>query len=311
VIDAYTFARRAALFVGINLLAASGYLFITERQYAYSAANSESVLRTMPQEKAVDALIMGSSHGRIFSSMGNHARTEKILSRSVVNISKTKAGLIPEFAYLTHFFSQGNKAQDIIYFLDPPIFYSASWNEDLAFLEDEPLSLRFAWDAVKAGVKRDMLIHYARSKFSSAWLLYRKPSDKTAQIKALSGVDQAAVLKRREFLYRDGLNQETFARYAKVFENMAALSTSQGARLHVIMPATLLGPLPGTKEVEQLVVEMNKRGTLITYVDATNSILDPALYSDHDHLNSAGIEKFNTLVLVPLLASTSPRAAVR
>lgn len=79
------------------------------------------------------------------------------------------AGVVPMELYLSHFYKRGNRAGTVVYFLDPFIFYSRSWNEDHDCIKGEPFRMDFFVDAAAQGMSRESLIEYFQYKFSSNW----------------------------------------------------------------------------------------------------------------------------------------------
>lgn len=283
------------------MLLAGIYLVFTQTQYTYHNWNTYESLSLIPYSQQYDLLILGSSHGRVFSSFGNHRRIENILDMHILNISKTAAGLLPEKALLSYFYQNGNNAKQIMYIIDPAIFYSDKWNENNYFLEDEPFYPNFFITAAKEGINYKVLENYLRSKFSFYWITGRHPvDDELSKDIYLTGIDPEKVAKRRAFLYSDGLKSEIFAHYADMLRDLVSQASKHNSKIIFILPPTLLGRLPGISEVVSLIKSMKKYFNVEIF-DFSDTIKEPKLYQDHDHLNTPGIELFTKKYLKPIL----------
>jgi hypothetical protein len=276
--------------------------------HRYQNWETESSLFVIPKHTAYDVVILGSSHGRIFSSSKNHLRVENILNKKILNISKQAGGLLPEKLFLHYFYWRNNTTPNIIFFIDPAFFYSDRWNEKNFFLEDEPLRLPFLLQAWRNGVNQDILINYVRSKFSIYWMTSRTPKSGDSNLHALEYRDPAAVTKRLKFLYFDGLKEESFDHYTAILRDLVVEAASHHTKITFIFPTTLLGDLPGTPEVKAALAEIKKDYPLDFY-DYSNAITDVELFNDHDHLNTAGVVEFSKKYLKPLtdtMTTTTP-----
>ena len=300
-----SFCHRADVFIFLNLLIAFLLLYAADARFQYQAGTSEAMLPAMGQNRRFSFIIMGASHARVFSASGNGQRVSKIVNAPWLNFSKTAAGLIPEKIYLAQFYQAGNTADQIIYFLDPFVFYAPEWNEQALFLEDEPLRPSMFVTAWQEGASSETLVNYVRSKFTPYWLLLRQPASSAEDRHTLKERDTEAVRKRLAVLYPQGASGQMFSRYQQVFESSIALVASRGAKISIIMPPTLLGTAPGHDAAIALLKELKKRYT-ITYYDFSSAIQDPRLFTDHDHLNSAGVEFFTENALKPLLGGQQP-----
>ena len=284
------FLFNSIIFIAINLGIAGGYLYLNQNWYEYNNWNTYSSLLPMRDNQKYDLLILGSSHARVFSSFGNHERVENILGVKMLNLSKTASGLLPQKALLEYFYERGNSTSKILYILDPQIFYSAKWNEDNYFLEDEPLYLGFLWCALREGISYEVLTNYVRSKFSFYWLSSRAPVVELYEDTALSRIDKEAVRKRKEFLYSDGLKKEIFEHYARMMKELVLSAQKHNTKIVFIYPPTLLGDLSGSKEVADLVESFKDSG--VHFYDFSNVLKEHNYYQDHDHLNTSGVELF-------------------
>jgi hypothetical protein len=136
-----------------------------------------------------------------------------------------------------------------------------------------------------------------KSKLSWGWVALR-PDWRTVESHSLASVYTRAVELRLASLYGAGMPRATFEKYAAMVERMALLAKEKGASMVFIVPTTLLGRVPGTDELlRELDVIRERHGA--AYRDLSQAITDPALFYDHDHLNSAGVELFTRSYLKP------------
>ncbi len=299
---------KAALFTGINLII---LLFVLVQAYRkdddlfFHFSQTESVLNSLPENQAYDVLIMGSSHGRIFSRSGNHYRVEQVLGKKVANISRSAAGILPEKAYLDYFYTKGNSAKTIVYFIDPFVFSTRSWNERQYFLTDEPFEFGFLPLLFKHGIDPGVSYAYIKSKFGREW---RKNHgiitlDETY---ALKYIVQKSIQNRLDALYPEGYSKATFDSYVPELEKTIRLAQQHQSRIIFIIPATLLGHTPGHADLLAL-LDRFKAKYQIPYYDYANVIRTPGLFYNHDHLNVRGVGYFTERYLKPVLdASASP-----
>ncbi|OFZ59896.1 MAG: hypothetical protein A3D92_05470 [Bacteroidetes bacterium RIFCSPHIGHO2_02_FULL_44_7] len=287
------FLFKAGIFCAINLFLALVYLGITQ---SFSRERTEAHLFTIPRNQRYDAVFLGASHSRVFSATGNHSRMEKILDKKIVNLSKTAAGLMPEEVYLSYFYEQGNTTSEVVYFLDPFVLYAARWNEDAYFLEDEPIKFDFLAMALRQGLfglRPSVVGNYLRSKFEIFWLISRRapPATPDEEARALTNRDEEAVKKRLAVLYPEEVKASNFEKYKPALEAVIRLAQTNGTHITIVFLPTLLGDLPGTYPVKELLLELKKQQA-IDFFDFSATMKEPRFYSDHDHLNTAGVEYF-------------------
>lgn len=296
------FALNLGLFLSLNALIPLFFLTIIDARYTYRNGETESNLFIIPRHQSYDILLMGASHGRIFSRDNNHLKVEKMLSGKILNISKGGGGgIVPEKLYLSYFFERGNTAKKILYIIDPWIFYSPLWNEKNYFLDDEPLRFSFIPSIVSTSLDKNVRIRYLTSKLSYRWIL-KKPSSSDENNRRLLRIDPLAVDKRRKSLYPDGLQNKYFARYKKDLEDILRLAHNNNTSVIFIYPPTLLGDMPGSEEVKKLLLSYEKTERTAFY-DFSGSIKKPTFYSDHDHLNTNGIMYFTEHYLKNILST--------
>lgn len=295
------FLAKLALFVGVNIGLQILVLALVQSRYRFRDWETESVLLTIPKKEHFDLVFLGSSHGRIFSRDHNHQRVEAILGRRFLNLSKGGGGgVIPERIYLSYFFDRGNTADEIVYFIDGWSLASRKWNEGLYFLADEPFRLDILPKLLANGISLRVLLSYYKSKFVSSWF-QQKAGGRDSDDAVVQNFGPQTVRKHIEGMYLDGFDESVFNRYALELEKTLLLSKARGANLVFVVPATLLGREPGTDALNALLRRLRERhGT--AFYDLSDSIHEPAYYSDPHHLNTNGVAKFTRDFLRPALA---------
>lgn len=271
-------------------------LIYTQSRYVYRQWNSEAHLYGVPKNTVYDIIILGASHGRVLSSTGNHLRLEEILSKKILNLSKTSAGVIPAKIYLEYFYSQGNSTKIVYYIIDPFIFYSSKWNEDNYFLEDEPFKFDFLAVALRQKLSKEVIINYIRSKFSYFWFVGQKPVMIKSQDDFLMAINNEAVQKRLQVLYPQGISNNNFERYIEILEEIIVLANKNNNHVVFIFPSTLLGDLPGKEKVLHALEAIKQKNNIEIY-DFSDAVKDSWYFSDHDHFNTIGVEMFTSRYL--------------
>lgn len=313
---ALDFKRKLLLFVGFNLVLLCGELAMFKAvQYGRFPGNSEteSDLMIIPAAKRFDLVILGTSHGRIFARDNNHDQVQTLLERKVLNLSKgSGAGIMPMRLFLSCFFEKKNKANAIVYFLDPWVFYSASWNENNICGIEEPLRLDFLMKMARFGFSRDAISSYVVYKFQhqivNSKIAGRPPKD--GNFSGLERVNPVSVGKSLQILYPDGLDSTRCLKYRRELEELVSMAEAHGSKVLFATPATLLGNIPGLPEMKAFLADLKTRHP-IEYQDFTYSIQDPKFFYDHDHLNTPGIRLFTSQFLKPYLDAHAPPGNLR
>lgn len=299
------FFYKLVLFLAINASIAAGIIHVLQASRpAVIPKNweTEADLPLIPDHGRFDVVLLGASHGRIFSRDKNHLVVEGILGKTVLNLSQGGgAGVVPMHLYLSHFYDRGNQAGTVVYFLDPFVLFSRAWNEDHDCIKGEPFRADFLLKAISMGFSRGPLIDYFQYKFSSNWRdskgIDMRFSD--GNHGSLPGIDSVAVRKRIQSLFLDGMDPKVFQAYCGQLQALLSLARDHGSKMVIVFPSTLLGPLPGTDQVKGYLAGLKNPDVAV--FDFTDSIRDPSLFYDHDHLNTSGIELFTRRFLHPAL----------
>jgi hypothetical protein len=272
--------------------------------------NTESNGLIMPCNSTVDLVILGTSRARTFSRFANHERTEKILHRKVLNIARGGgAGVVPMAMELKWFYDRHNHAKTILYFIDPWVLYSHTWNEhnyiaNPCFFKEEPFSFDYAF-RVYANSGELGLTKYLRAKLKSEWLSYA-PLTETYDNSRLYGPTAEGAAKRISCLYDEKLQEANFTRYSKKLSEIVALAEADNARLIFALPPTLLNE-PGQERLTNFLRDLQKTHR-VEFHDFSKSITDPQFFADYDHLNTKGIVKILNEQILPSLHSKETNA---
>lgn len=295
------FCTKLILFIVLFVVLTFIWVSVPQWRFQFTNKDTESNLLIMPSNENLDIVMLGTSHGRTFSRYGNHQRVENILQSRILNLSKGNGGgPFVESLFLSYFYEQKNKADVVLYFIDPWVFYSAKWNEENFFLSEEPLNLNFLTLALKYGTDKQVIFNYLKTKLGVGWLLTKPTISLLSDEKSLAMVDKEAVEKRIENLYPDGTNEDYARLQMRYMENMLDLASQNKTKTIFIIPPTLLGNLPGHAQLIKRLEEWKKTYS-IEFFDFSDSMSNPSLYADHDHLNSKGIDVFTQKFIKPIL----------
>ena len=298
-----TFVLKIAAFAGINalvFLAWYGWLYFKESPCPID--ESVSCVHMMSGRQHYDVLVLGTSHGKSLSVNGNQQRVERILGRTMINLSKTGgAGPLWAKIYLSLFYQYRNAADTIVYFIDPWVFAASDWNEDLCavLMHEEPFRFRLLAKALVNRVSTKCLVPYVRAYLLGDWDFDRCDT-RGADDHYLTGVDEFAVNERIGVLYPGDGPREIKDAYWEDLSRVVQIGNRHGARTILILPPTLLGDMELMDELKRKLAVFTRENDIQWY-DYARAITDPALYTDHDHLNSRGIEVFAEHYVKPIL----------
>jgi len=294
------------IFISINIIAITALTFYLSHKVAkqgFENWQTESNLLFLKNNQHYNLLFMGISHARNLSRHQNHQRVEKILNKSICNIAQgwDDDGMNVQYLYLNYFYDTGNKADTVVFFASPILFYSDYLDNNPLAYASEPINLKFFWlNVIKGGDdKWQQLFYYVRNKFSPYWL-NMTPNTDTIKTDALSKMDTAAVNAGLKDAYRDGMTQMIFEKKCNDLKKIVELAEAHHSRVIFILPPALFGTWPGTDKVIDYLKQLQPvYGT--TYYDFSNSVTDPSMYYDHHHLNTKGVVYFTQNYLKPVL----------
>lgn len=291
---------RGFLIGVVNLGAGLTYVYLVELHREFAPWETFSILYRVPYDRDVSYVFLGSSHAARFAGcIEEVAAVQLALDGKAVHLAKTGSGVFQQRLFLQEFYVRGNRADTVVYFIDPFVFYSVYWNEDMPFIEFEPLDGTFAWSLVVGGVGFDRLHAYFRSKFSLAWFELR-PHARRCTYKSVESVDKSLVAKRLSGMYWEGTSPENLARYLNELDRIVELTRTYDSGIVLMSMPTLLGPEPGDGAFLQAIRDREDRYAL-KYHEFREAIGEPAMFRDHDHLNTDGVALFMQEYVAPAL----------
>ena len=294
--------KKGLLFLLLNGLIFSVWVYVFQRmEGTCNNWETESSVSIIPENQRYDLIIFGTSHGRSFAKFKNHLRMEDILKMRILNLSKGGGGPVWTKIFLNYFYARNNAADTVLYFIDPWVLFFESWNEDLcaAIIREEPFRYRIFYSAMISGVKWQCLVKYVRNYLLKKWT-FDACDCKEYDDNRLKRLDPMAVTQRIRGLYPGKLSKAAFSKYSEMLGEIIAVVKKRGARIVFVLPPTLLGELPGTKDLKRILKEFARKHE-INWYDLTGAITDITLFADHDHLNTPGIERFVGNYLAPVL----------
>ncbi len=304
---------KGMLLMALNAALGVAFILAHELHLDYEPWETDSALLTMPRGEAVDLVVLGSSHAYVLSRFReNHRALEAGLGMRVANLAAPAGGgLKPARFHFEYFLERGNSTKQLLFLLDPFVFYNVGANEEHKFVYTEPFRFGYLKLLIENRYPMKRIFTYVRSKFTFDWL-FQGPELMIAHTFTREGdpPDAELIAKRFDSLYTEGVDPANFGRYKKEF--LSILERCQDPALpapievHVVAPPTLLGPEPGAAEVLAWLRELAAEGRYdLRVTDLAEAMPELKYFYDLDHLNKDGVVHFVEECLRPLL---SPRA---
>jgi hypothetical protein len=294
------FLQKLALFCLLNIGIAIVFFFLVNKIFIKKGWERDTSVFVIPQHQIYDFLIMGASHGKIFSEFHNQETVENILSQKYLNLAQNNAGPVLEKTYLDFFLQKDNHAKKIIYFVDPFVFYSPSFNEKYSMVPYGMADVSFLSTMISNHFSSEVIIRYLKAYLSLKWFI-KQPYLQGLDINTVGQINPEAVRKRKEVLYPDGLNDTQLNEKMAILESLIKEAQANHMVVYLVQPPTLLGDLPGNDTVKEKILKLKQKYAVV-YVDYSQVLQDPNLYSDHDHLNNAGVKAFTENYLKQIVA---------
>lgn len=262
-------------------------------------ANIPHVAKNSP----FDLVLLGTSHGRIFSRNDNHQTVSKILDRRFANLSQggDRAGLRNQQTYLRYFYVRGNSTPVVLYLLDPYVFFNAGMDRNLKLYDGEPFDLGFYEVLLQHPPTNEEIL----ARYGNRRLLVptQTPSKSyiSQNIKTVTTpIDPLSLQKRIDSLYTTDYENQAFEESIETFIQTVKLVQANNSRLIVMVPTTLFPTQTQDSYVIDAMKQLSKTHDFEFYNNA-HAIPDAGMYSDTDHLNAAGIWAFATNYMKPVL----------
>ena len=162
-------------FLGVICVYANLISFLQFFKRGSIADQPHHVLPYLGKNTHYDLVLMGTSHGRQFSRDLNHRKVEKILQRKTANLATGSGGFFPESVYLNTFLLDGNKADLILYFLDPLAFYfTPTSNKNHKQLALETLNISYLYSLYKYNASEKLIMEYIQNNLLLKWLFTKR-----------------------------------------------------------------------------------------------------------------------------------------
>lgn len=305
-----TFFLKSCLFLVSNLLIAVALLNFFSGRHSdlrIPVARTESNIFSIQPGVHYDVVLLGTSRGRVFSRDGNQRVVEEVLGKRVANLSKGGGGgLMPAEVHLRHFFVNGGRAGQVVYLMDPWVFFAPINNEENAFfLRDEPFELDIFLHLLGEGYPLKRLSAYLQMIPDRDWHKVSRYGEPGMAFRTLRQIDKDKQEKAREY-YRKSYRGGDFDRYFSYLGKIHDLAAEHGGSLTLIMLPILMDDFPGAEQVDNALREFVHGRKDVSYFNLIGSMQDRRFFYDHMHFNRAGIEAFTRSVLRPALEGKAP-----
>ncbi|MBF0229091.1 MAG: hypothetical protein HQK63_05800 [Desulfamplus sp.] len=291
----------------------------SNRDIKFKNWETESNLLVTGENEHYDVAILGTSRGRVFSRDSNHLTMESVLGRKVVNLSKGGGGgLMPAKIHLAHFYRRGNRANHVIYFIDPWIFFCPINNENNTFfLKDEPFEIYILFDLILNGFPSQRITSYLQMIAVDDWKSISKYAAPNLDKLTLKAIDPVKLEEAREH-YLGLYEPDKFEHYSKFINDINGLAKKHNSKITYIMLPILMRDFPGAKEVDAKLkkiinkerandINNNETNSKIgkqesfQYYNLIDEMQDRHFFYDHMHFNNKGVEYFTKTYLKPIL----------
>ncbi|MEZ4888713.1 MAG: hypothetical protein R3E32_28565 [Chitinophagales bacterium] len=253
---------------------------------------TESNLLFLPHHQDYDWTVLGASHARELTRSQNHLLVEDILDIKMANLAqgRGRGGIRNQYLYLRYFYDTGNSTSKIVYFLDPSLVFSTSWDEVSITFDSEPFEERFfalnLWRGSDNYVQQ--LYQYARSKMTLEWL-QTSPNRKNGNYDCLSQFDSLKVLRGIELSYVDGFNPTILESNTQLLKELIEMAVQHHSEVVFLIPPARFGKWKGHEETISMLKNLTESHTNVAYHDFSEAYLDNCYYYDHHHLNTDGV----------------------
>ena len=251
--------------------------------------------------------LLGTSRGRIFSRDNNHQLVEAILNQKVINLSKGGGGgLMPMELHLSYFYHLDNRADHIVYLVDPWVFFSPINNEENDFfLRDEPFELFILWKLIAEGYPSNRLSSYLQMITVRDWKAISTYAGPGLTEGTLKSIDQQKLIEARDH-YLSKYVENGFEKYSRFVDIINAKVKQAGGRITYLMLPMLIPDFPGMEKVDRKLRQAAEQNEHVAYYDVSNAMHDRRFFYDHMHFNKTGIAYFTRHVLSPVLHGEEP-----
>ena len=304
------FVYKTLVFLLLNcLLLTAVLIFFSGRNRHIRMPNweTESNLLAMGENEHYGLALLGTSRGRVLSRDGNHRMLEEILGCNLINLSKGGGGgLMPAELHLSFFYHRGNRADQVIYLVDPWVFFSPINNENNDFfLRDEPFDLFILKKLIADGYPMDRIASYLQMIGVSDWAAISRYAAPGLTEGTLKMIDEEKITQAREH-YLSKYDPNGFEKYSRYVDRINNLVLRNGGRITYIMLPMLIPDFPGMDQVDRKLRQVAAQQAHVSYYNLAETMHDKRFFYDHMHFNKTGIEYFARNCLYPVLRGTPP-----
>jgi hypothetical protein len=304
--------KSALLFVAIGLAIYAGVYYAAERLMLHTGRSNPFFKIAIEQESSVDWVILGASHAMPLDFADFNAHMQGETGLRILNLAAPGTGPLYNRFVLEHFL-RAHRTKNVLYVVDSFAFYSRSWNEErfadaklLRRTPFEPAIARRLWDYARdEGVDARAVLDYVTgfSKINNRERFERDIWEGEAQFDRVYPPSASAVKKRIAYLYPDKTAATARNRYLEAFSTLIATARQAGASVVVIrmpVPAQYRSQLPDEAAFDQAMSRLLGTAGVRSY-DFSQTIDEPRLYFDTDHLNRVGLTEFFSRYLKPVM----------
>lgn len=308
--QARQFIQKCVLFFLLNILLLAGVLYYfsgRNRQVHMNNGETESNVLAMGANEHYGLALLGTSRGRVLSRDGNHQMIEEVLGCRVFNLSKGGGGgLMPAELHLANFYHRGNRADHVIYLVDPWVFFSPINNEDNTFfLRDEPFEIFILYKLMAEGYPWARIAAYLQMIAVTDWAAVSRYAAPGLTQGTLTAIDGEKLIQAREH-YRSRYAPGGFEKYSRYVDRINALVGRHGGRITYVMLPMLIPDFPGMDQVDQKLRQAALHQPHVAYYNLAGAMHDRHYFYDHMHFNKNGIDVFTRNCLYPVLQGRAP-----
>lgn len=285
----------------LGLFASSAFV---QRNH-FNNEETDSNLLVIKDNHHYDMVFLGISHARMFSRNGNHAKVERILDKTILNLGKGRAscGVNEQLFFLQYAYSRGATFDTLVYMVSPVLMYAGFLNQATNTFSNEPFRIDFLKQYLSFPTenKRSRILAYVRSKFTLDWFLMA-PDARATDLGTLTELNMDAVEQGFKDSFKDGYNEQIFKRNCNEIKKTIALAKSHGTKVMFVFTPALFGHWPKHDETVAFFKGLEEtEGT--PFLDFSESINTPQLYYDNHHLTTEGVVLLTDSLLKPVLGS--------
>ena len=304
------FVRKALVFLLLNCLLLTGVLYFfsgRNRHIRMPNWETESNLLAMGEYEHYGVALSGTSRGRVLSRDGNHRMLEEILGRKVINLSKGGGGgLMPAELHLSYFYHRGNRVDQVIYLVDPWVFFSPINNENNDFfLKDEPFELFILAKLITDRYPTDRIASYLQMIEVKDWAAVSRYAAPGLTEGSLQKIDAQKISQAREH-YLSKYAPDGFEKYSRYVDRINDLVQRNDGRITYVMLPMLIPDFPGMDQVDGKLREVAAQQAHVSYYNLAESMHDQRFFYDHMHFNKTGIAHIARNGLYPVLNGEPP-----